>query len=63
MALLLSPNLEEVVSEQLKLSLQSGVVLSHGCDVLLKSLDFSFGLLGQMELENFDTQLHLEVVV
>jgi hypothetical protein len=62
-ALLLPPDLKEVVSEQLKLPLQSGIVLTHSRNVLLKRLNFSLWLLGQMELKNFYPELHLEIVV
>jgi len=61
--MLLPPDLQKVVSEQLELSLKSLIVFSHSGDVLFQCFDFALGLLGQMELEDLNAEFALEVVV
>ena len=45
MTVLFAPDLQEIVSEELELALKFGIVLSHACDVLLKCVNVTLGLL------------------
>lgn len=54
LVLFLAPQVQEVVSEQLLLSLQLCVLFTHRCDILLQGLHVVLCMLVKMELEDFN---------
>ena len=63
MPVLLTPHLQEIVSEELQLTRKLRIIFPHCRDILFQCVHLTLGLLGQVELEYLDSQLHLHVVV
>jgi hypothetical protein len=63
LAVLVSPQVQEIVSEKLKLAFQLLIVLLHGTDFLFQSFDISFLNFFQMEFENLNSQFHFSIVI
>ena len=57
------PEMQEVVSEQFKLTLQFFIVFSHGTNILFQSLNVGFLHLFKMKFENLHSELHFCIVV
>lgn len=63
LSVLVPPEVQEVVSEKLKLALQFFIVFAHRANILLQGLNISLFHFFEMEFENLDSELHLSVVV
>ena len=59
---LVSPEVQKVVSEKFKLALQDFIIFLHFADLLFESLDVSFLNFLEVKLENLNSEFHFCVI-
>lgn len=60
---LVSPQMQEIISEQFQLSFELLIVLLHRADILFQSLNICLLHFLEVEFENLNSELHLCIVV